>query len=69
MTAPALQTDAGEGEHRPPMNSNETKVFVVDDESVRRGFSRLMRSAGFEPRVYDSAERFLRDHLGADSRA
>ena len=45
-------------------------VYIVDDdESVRRGFSRLMRSAGFEPRVYDSPERFLGDDLGAESRA
>lgn len=35
-------------------------VYIVDDdESVRKGLSRLIRSAGFEPRAYSSAERFL----------
>jgi FixJ family two-component response regulator len=35
-------------------------VFVVDDdESVRRALSRLMRSVGFEVRVFASAKDFL----------
>jgi FixJ family two-component response regulator len=35
-------------------------VYIVDDdESVRKGLSRLIRSAGFEPRVFASAEEFL----------
>lgn len=35
-------------------------VFVVDDdESVRRALSRLMRSVGFEVRLFASAEDFL----------
>lgn len=35
-------------------------VYIVDDdESVRTGLSRLMRSAGFEARVFESAEQFL----------
>ena len=44
------------------MNTVKTLlVYVVDDdESVRTSLSRLMRSAGFAPRVFDSAEQFLR---------
>ena len=35
-------------------------VYILDDdEAVRRGFARLIRSVGLEPRPYDSAERFL----------
>lgn len=35
-------------------------VYIVDDdESVRKGLSRLIRSAGFEPRAYASSEQFL----------
>jgi FixJ family two-component response regulator len=35
-------------------------VFIVDDDvSVRTALSRLMRSAGFESRAYESPERFL----------
>jgi FixJ family two-component response regulator len=35
-------------------------VYIVDDdEAVRTGLSRLMRSAGFEARAFDSAEQFL----------
>ena len=35
-------------------------VFVVDDdESVRRALSRLMRSVGFDVRVFSSAQDFL----------
>jgi FixJ family two-component response regulator len=35
-------------------------VFVVDDdESVRRALERLMRSAGFDVRVFSSAQDFL----------
>ena len=36
-----------------------TIYIVDDDESVRRGLSRLMRSAGFEPRAFGTAESFL----------
>lgn len=37
-------------------------VYIVDDdESVRKGLSRLIRSAGFEPRAYASSEQFLTD--------
>lgn len=39
---------------------NDLVVHIVDDdESVRKGFSRLLRSAGFENRTYESAETFL----------
>ena len=35
-------------------------VFVIDDdESVRRALQRLLRSAGFEVKVFSSAEAFL----------
>lgn len=45
------------------MNAVKTLlVYIVDDdESVRTGLSRLMRSAGFEARVFDSAGQFLRN--------
>ena len=37
-----------------------TEVYIVDDDdSVRTGFERLMRSAGLNPHAYASAERFL----------
>lgn len=37
-------------------------VYILDDdEAVRSGFTRLLRSAGMEPRPYESAERFLED--------
>ena len=46
-----------------------TVVYVVDDDdAVRDGFARLLRSAGLDPRPYRSAERFLdevRDRPGA----
>lgn len=36
-------------------------VYIVDDdESVRTGLSRLMRSAGFEAKAFESAEEFLK---------
>src|SRR5512137_2118279 len=37
-----------------------TMVFIVDDEeSVRKGFSLLLRSAGLPHRAYSSAKQFL----------
>ncbi|MCC6713973.1 MAG: response regulator [Gammaproteobacteria bacterium] len=43
-------------------------VYIVDDdESVRKGLSRLIRSAGFEPRTYSSSELFLTE-VGAGDR-
>lgn len=37
-------------------------VAVVDDEpAVRRGLSRLLRTADFDPRTYESAQAFLDD--------
>jgi FixJ family two-component response regulator len=39
-----------------------TYIAVVDDdESVCRSFSRLLRTAGFQPVTYPSAEAFLAD--------
>lgn len=40
--------------------------IVDDDESVRKGLSRLMRSAGLESRTYESAEMFL-NQVGTES--
>lgn len=35
-------------------------IYIVDDDpSVRKGLVRLMRSAGFEPSVFESGEAFL----------
>jgi FixJ family two-component response regulator len=36
-------------------------AIVDDDESVARAFARLLRSAGYEPITYPSAEAFLED--------
>jgi FixJ family two-component response regulator len=44
--------------------NNELKHYVAvvdDDESVARAFARLLRSAGYEPITYPSAEAFLGD--------
>lgn len=39
-------------------------IYIVeDDDSVRTGLSRLMRSAGFEVRAFGSADRFLDEVL------
>lgn len=39
-----------------------TVVYVVDDDdAVRNGFARLLRSAGLEPRAYGSPQAFLDD--------
>jgi len=43
-----------------------TVVYIVDDdEAVREGFARLLRSAGLEPRAYGSAETFLEEVVDA----
>jgi FixJ family two-component response regulator len=43
-------------------------VYIVDDdEDVRTGFVRLLRSAGLEPRPYGSAECFLREVVDVPS--
>ncbi len=37
-------------------------IYIVDDDaSVRTGLARLIRSAGFEPRVFASADEFLNE--------
>ena len=42
------------------MNSENSLVFLIDDDaSVRRGVSRLLRSAGFENEAFNSASDFL----------
>jgi len=44
------------------MNRQVAKVIVIDDEpSVRRGLSRLLRSAGYETVCYTSAVDYLED--------
>jgi len=37
-------------------------AIVEDDESVRRGFERLLRSAGYQCRSFGCAEEFLAGH-------
>lgn len=41
-------------------------VYIVDDdEAVREGLAKLIRSAGLDPRPYGSAERFLEEVVDA----
>jgi len=41
-------------------NADTTMVYIVDDDdSVRKGLSRLMRSAGLKSQDFSSAEQFL----------
>ena len=43
-----------------------TLVYLVDDDdAVRNGFARLLRSAGLVPRPYENTEDFLRDVVNA----
>jgi FixJ family two-component response regulator len=43
-----------------PATRNKPIIYIVDDEeSVRKGLSRLMRSAGMPSREFASAEQFL----------
>jgi len=45
------------------MNGAGPTVFIVDDAGeVRMGLSRLLATAGYQVRAFDSAERFLREH-------
>ena len=51
------------------MSQNKIYVAVVDDdESFSRALGRLLRAAGFESSIYNSAEAFLQDtaHAPAD---
>jgi FixJ family two-component response regulator len=49
--------------HFPP-----ARVYLVDDEpSIRRAFTRLLRSAGYETISYESAEEFLSDAEAHDA--
>lgn len=44
------------------MSVIDTTVFLVDDDlEVREGVSRLLRSVGWQVRVFSSAEEFLRE--------
>lgn len=47
--------------------SGVTVYIVDDDESVRQGFARLIRSAGFDARVFASPENFLADVVDSPS--
>jgi two-component system, LuxR family, response regulator FixJ len=43
-----------------PAQQDQPVIYIVDDEeSVRKGLSRLMRSAGMSSRDFASAEQFL----------
>ncbi len=45
-----------------PLNATISQVHIVDDDdSVRQGLSRLMRSAGIASHAYGSPESFLLD--------
>ncbi|MGV2289959.1 response regulator [Trinickia sp. YCB016] len=46
------------------MNESASRVFVVDDDvGVCRAFARLLRSAGYQAEIFESAQSFLK---GAD---
>lgn len=48
------------------MGTEPTVVYIVDDDdAVREGFVRLLRSAGLTPRPYHSTEDFLREVVDA----
>lgn len=42
------------------MTSENTRIFIIDDdESVRRGFSLLLKSAGYTVETFDDSDHFL----------
>ena len=44
------------------MSVDAPTVFVVDDdESIRKGLSRLLTAAGYRPRAFGSADEFLKE--------
>jgi FixJ family two-component response regulator len=48
------------GQSIPPMSSAAFEIYVVDDdESARMGLDRLLRSAGFQVKIFASAQEFL----------
>ena len=49
------------------MRGEVANVFVVDDDAaVRRALGRLLRSAGYQPETFSSAEHFLKGSHLAD---
>jgi FixJ family two-component response regulator len=51
-----------------PMTSAALEIYVVDDdESARMGLDRLLRSAGFQVKIFASAQEFL-DHGPVENR-
>lgn len=51
-------------DNRSPITELRPTIFIIDDDaSVRKGLSRLLRSAGFEVETFATAELFLgREH-------
>jgi FixJ family two-component response regulator len=50
-----------------PMTSATLGIYVIDDdESARMGLGRLLRSAGFQVKIFASAQEFL-DHGPVDN--
>ena len=50
------------------MDKHSMTICVVDDNpSVCKALSRLIKSAGFKVKTYDSAQEFLNDGLSRDS--
>jgi FixJ family two-component response regulator len=48
-------------------SANALVIYIIDDDaSVRKGLLRLMRAAGFEPKVFETADAFMRNvHEGS----
>lgn len=59
MNPPFMVPERSGGPEVPERNGQLVVYIVEDDESVRRAFARLMRSAGIEARAYARPEEFL----------